>query len=966
MSPYPRRFAPRGFFRPPAVGVLAALLLSGLAPTASSQPQVALEAQLIEVNTAFQQGQPDVAAGLLERIVARLDAGEVLPGGVSAAQIRLAAATAAFQSRAYPRAAELAATVRGAPGATAAMVAEAALIRGLSLALSEKFEEAIPVFQEAEASPTFRDRAILYGARAAYQAGKLELAIEGYNRVLAGGSRDADWADAALTLIALHLESGNLANAKRGLALLRGRIELVDNLAGLNILYLQLGDALFAAKDFDGALAAYRTLQPREVVVAHQNARNEALSAQLERLRTNLRPAAAEQDLMLRVSQRLEQARSALASLQGMPGYDALVRFRLALCFQERGGTWQAALLHEDLLANHAEFPERERAWFQLVRAYADANRFERVRGAAERFQAAHPASELLPQAMFVAALAAGRTQDPAAQLRFLDEAIKAAANPDIRQTMFLMRSNALFNLARYEEARDNCDHYAREFPSGRFAEEHLYLAAMAELNIGRSSLAEDRLKAYLAAFPKGQFVADARYRLAATAYSRENYKASALLSTEWLHDFPFDHPQRGEVLSLQGDAFAALREHELAITAYTSALQIKLPDELLGYVLDELTRLHQSRREYDQAVTIWTDFARENPDHPFVINAAYWIGRLRAREGRVEEAIEAQAAILRRYVTEPQFDNVERLLIEFASLLARPPARKRGEPKPEPVPIAEAFERAETLLVSNRTGKSPTTAARVLFTQAEIATARGDSTLASELLGRIAATAAPDTLPPGILGKVGDQLLAADQPELAAKFYARIVDAHARSVFADFGYHGLGQVALRDGRPTEALAYFNAALDKAGARYKLREVTLGRGYALLALDRLDEARQVFENVASNRAWRGDATAASLVALGDIAVRRGTTEDLAKAQAHYQRVYIGYRRFVSWVAAAYVRSAETFVALGQRDEAITTLQRMVSDDRLQSLPDYVAGQNRLRELIADRDSGRPSTARLNS
>jgi hypothetical protein len=39
---------------------------------------------------------------------------------------------------------------------------------------------------------------------------------------------------------------------------------------------------------------------------------------------------------------------------------------------------------------------------------------------------------------------------------------------------------------------------------------------------------------------------------------------------------------------------------------------------------------------------------------------------------------------------------------------------------------------------------------------------------------------------------------------------------------------------------------------------------------------------------------------------------------------------------------------------------------MVSDDRLQSLPDYVAGQNRLRELIADRDSGRPSTARLNS
>jgi tetratricopeptide (TPR) repeat protein len=937
-----------------------------LSPAALGQLQVSLDAQLAEVNAAFQQGQPDRASELLDRIVARLDAGEAPPSGVSAAQLRLAAATAAFQTRSFARAAALAATVRGAPGATAGMAAEAAMLRGLSLALDQKFEEAIPAFQEAEASLNFRDRAILYGARAAYQAGKLDLAIQNYNRLLASAPRDADWADAALTLIALHLERGNLADAKRGLSLLRGRLDLLDNLAGLNILYLQLGDALFTAKDFDGALAAYRTLQPRAQVTARQTERNAALEAQLARLRANPRPGAAEQDSILRVTQRLEQARAALSALEGMPGYDSLVRFRLGLCFQERGGTWQAALLFEDLLANHPESPERERAHFQLVRAYADANRFARVRHAAERFQGAHPTSSLLPQAMYVAALAAGRTQDPAAQLRFLDEAIKAAATPDIRETMFLMRSNALFNLARYEDARANCDDYAREFPSGRFREEHLYLAAMAELNLGRSNLAETRLKAYLEAHPKGQFVADARYRLAATAYSREDYKTSALLSTEWLHDFPTDHPQRGEVLSLQGDAFAGLQEQELAIQAYSAALRIKLPDELLGYVLDEITRLHQGRKDYDAAVQVWTDFARENPDHPYVINAAYWIGRLRAREGRIDEAVEAQARILRRYVTEPQFDNVERLLIEFATILARPPARKRGAPKPVPPPLEEVLERAETLLVTNRTGKSPTTAARVLFTQAEIASARGEVARADQLLGRIAATTPPDALPPGILGKVGDYLLLADQPDLAEKFYSRIVDAHSRSVFADFGYHGLGQIALRAGRPADALAYFTAAVDKAGARYKLREVTLGRGYALLALGRLEEAREVFENVASNRAWRGDATAASLVALGDISARRGNAEDLAKAQAHYQRVYLGYKRFASWVATAYVRSAEVFIALGQRDEAITTLQRMLTEDRLSSLPEYVAAQERLRELIAERDSGRPSTARLNT
>jgi tetratricopeptide (TPR) repeat protein len=945
---------------------LVALLLAALPPGLSAQPQVSLDAQLIEVNGHFKEGQPDRAADLLDRILARVDAGEASPGGVPVGQLRLAAATAHFQARNYPRAAEAATKVQGSPGATNGMVAEAAMIRGLSLALEKKFEESLPAFQQAATSPDFRERALLYTARAAYQAGKLDLAIESYNRLLAGASQDRDWADAAIALISLHLERGNLPDAKRGLALLRGKIDLVDNLTGLNLLYLQLGDALFKAKDYDGALAAYRTLRPRARVIAAQAARDEPLAANIKRLQDLPRRNTAEQDHLLRLLQRRDQSRAALAALEGLPGYDTLILFRLGLCFQERGGTWQAALLFEDLLFNHPSAPDRDRVYLQLVRAYADANRFERVRGAAERFQSEFPSSELLPQAMFLAALAAGRTQDPEAQLRFLDEAVKSAATPDLRETMVLMRSNALFNLARYEAAAKNCEAYLAEFPSGRFAEEHAYLGAMADLNLGQSSRAETKLRTYLEKYPKGQFVADARYRLAATAYSRQDYKTSAILATEWLHDFPFDHHQRGEVTSLQGDAFAGAGDLDLAIKAYRDALLIKLPDELLGYVLDELTRHLQSRQQYDEAVTIWSDFARENPDHPFVINAAYWIGRLRAREGRVDEAIDAQARILRRYIHEPRFDNVERLLIELANLVSRPPARKRGEPKPPLRPVDELFEKIEVLLVNNRTGKSPTTTARVLFTQAEICAARGDTARAEELLLRVAATSAPEDLPPGILGKVGDALLQARQPELAKTFYQRILQAHSKSVFADFGYHGMGRVSLDAGLPDEALIYFTAGIDKAGARFKLRELTLGRGHALIALGRLDEAREVFESVAANRSWRGDATAAALVALGDISFRRGTPDDIAKAQAHYQRVYLGYRKFLSWVAVSYLRSAEAFLALDQRDEAITTLQRMLTDDRLSGLQEYTAAQDRLREIIAERDSGRPSKAKFNS
>ncbi len=937
--------------------------LSGLpAIPLEAQPQISIESQLVEIETYFKKGQASQAAGILDRILARLDAGEAMPAGLSAAQIRLAAATAHFQSRNYARAAEIAATVPNSPGATPQIIGEAAMIQGLGLALEKKFDEALPAFKAAAAYGPQRDRALLYAARAAYQAGKPDEAIAGYNRLLESGLRDRDWGDAALALISLHLERGNLAEAKRGLALMRGKLDLVDNLAGLNILYLQLGDSLFAAKDYDAALAAYRTIYPRERLLNEQKAINAQLDAQIARITSLPRPSTTDQDLLLRLTNRREQAGAALERITAMADYDNIVRYRLGLCFQERGGTWQAALIYEDLLTRHPD----PAAYYNLVRAYADAGRFTRVRTAAERFQKAFPAHELVPKAMFLAALAAGRTRDVDAQLRFLDQAVEAASTPDLRETILLMRANALFTLARYDDAGRACANYLKEFPKGRFAEENTYLEAMADLNLGRASRAEEKLKAYLAAYPKGKFDADARYRLATTAYARQDYQLAIKITINWLLDFPTDHHQRGEILSLQGDAFSGANQIDDAVASYTAALQIKLPDELLGYVLDELTRLHQTRRDYDTAVAIWTDFARENPDHPYVINAAYWIGRLRARQGKNSEAIDAQAGILRRYVTEPQFDNVERLLIEFASHLAQPARTKKKEDTTPPVSILELYERVETLLINNRTGKSPTSVARVLFTQAEIAILRNEPDRAGELYRRIATEFTPDTLPPGILGKVGDYLFRVGQPEAARPFFQRIVDAHARSVFADFGYQGLGQVALRAGRPQEALDFFTVAVDKTGARFKLREITLGRGYALLALGRLDEARQTFESVAANRAWRGESTAESLVALGDTARKSSAPDAFAKAQAYYQRVYIGYKRFLPWVAAAYTRGAESFLATGQRDEAITTLQRMMTDDRLSSLPAFAQARDRLRELIAQRDGGLPSTPRFDS
>ena len=922
---------------------LLALALTFSAPAADGQTsasRIPLAAQVAEVEPLLSARKPADAAVLLDEIVARVRAGEPPPPGLSLDRLLLTAAQTHFQAGNLPRAAELAESLEKIPSTPAALLGEARMIRGLSLALQKDYAAAIPVFAAAEATPSMRDKALLYGALAAREAGRLPVAIAAYNRLLATAPRDRDWADAALSLVELHLRADNLADAGRGLELLRGQLAQVDNLAGLNLLSLQLGDALLKAGDPAGALAAFRHVGARADLLAEQQKRAAGLERALERYRALARPSSLDLDAIRRLDARLAQARASLAEVEKLPAFDATLRQRLAAAFQERNGVWEAALLLEDLLARHPDYPDRESAWFGLVRAYADAGRLEKVRDSVERFLAAHPASPLGPRALYLAAEGAGKRGDLPGQLAFLDLADQRFPPNDLTEPIRLLRANALFALARYAEAREVVVTYAREFPKGRFIEDARYLAPMADLAEGRATDAEKQVRDYLRDFPEGRFVPDARYRLAATAYARQDYAACGDLATRWLAAYPADHPQRGEVLSLQGDALAGLGDVPGAIAAYRESLDLPLSDEQLGYVLDELTRHYQARRDFDAAVGLWETFAAERPDHPYVINAAYWISRLRAKEGRPDEALPLVAEITRRYLTDPDRGDVERLLVELAATLARPPRVRAGEPKPVPVPESALFARADELLLDERTREAPTARARARFVHAEIAAARQNPALRDEILGKIAASFTPDQLPAGILGKIGDTLLAQNQPELAATFYERLVAAYPRSLFADYGYVGLGELALRAGRPDEALARFDAAIDIAGARSKLKEATLGRARARLALGQLDAARALFEEIAANRAWRGEATAEALFQLGEIAARRATPDDLAKAQAHYQRIYLSYKRFPGWVAKAYLRSAETFDRLGQPAEALTTLNRMLTEERLAPFPEW--------------------------
>ncbi len=922
-----------------------------------AQIQVPLPQILAEAEQAITAKRPADAAPLLDLVLNRVAGGEALPGGLAVDRVRLAAATVHFQSADYARAQAVATELVTAGGA-ANVVGEGRMIQGLSLALQERYAEAVPVFGALEDFPSHRDRARLYRALAARQAGQTEVAIEAYERLLASAPRDADWADSALVLVSLLLEKKNHEQAARGLALLQGQRELVDNVAGLNTLSLQLGDALLSDGDPEGALAAYRQAVPRAELQRDQAARSARLAAQIERARVIARGPVTELDAYRRLVERQTRAQAALKEIDGLPGYDAALYLRVGRAFQEQGSAWEAAIAFGEVLVAPADAGERPAAHAGLVRAYADTGRWAKAGDALDRFAAEASANPLVAAALHGAAVAAQTQGEQVPLLALLTRVDSLAAGSDYREPLLVLHAQALLAAGRHEEARVRMEGYQRDYPRGRFVEEAIYLHAMAGLLLGHQQQAVKEIGAYLKQWPAGRFAADAGYRLAAAHYAMEDYAMANRLSVAWLSENEMDHPQRGEVLALQGDAWAGEGEVAKAIGSYQRALETALPDELLGYVLDELTRHHQARREFAEAAAMWEAFARERPDHPFVINAAYWIGRIRVREGRPEEGIARVAEIASRYLGDPVRDGVERLLFELAGMLARPaPPQVQGTDAVQP-PVVSLESRIDAVFGSAVSSSASLTAqARRVFLQAEVAALRNATDERAACLARLDNEFPREALPPGILGRLGDHLLATGRREEARACFDRIVTTYPRSIFADFGYTGLGEVALASGRAEEALARFGEAIDRAGARFKLREATLGRARSLLALGRLDAAQELFEQIAANREWRGEATAESVWSLGEILVRRGGPENLAQAQAHFQRVYLSYRRFTPWVARAYLRSAETFAELGRQPEAVATLREMLRDERLAVSVEAAAAHQRLAEWDAAATGG---------
>lgn len=745
------------------------------------------------------------------------------------------------------------------------------------------------------------------------------------------------------------VESGRLAEA---LAAIQGLRDLrqssgaqgVDNYASVVSLVVEVADALLADKKAAPALALLQSALDRDEVLVRQRERIAELD-RLSQLVSATGGAFGEGSARAvwrdTLASRLREAREALQAVEKTPAFDLPRMLRQGRCHLELDQPWEAVVVYSEILDRFPESPDRAYAMHGLVFAWRAAGRPAATQRLCQRFLSEFPKHALTAEVAALGGQVALELQQTDEAQRFFGTALETSQG-ELKERMVFQLAIARFAGRDWNGAREMFDRYVREFPKGEWAENAAYRSAVSWFldtdDIKRYEKAEKALAAFIKARPSSTYLPDARYRLAICKFAFQEYEQALEACTDWEKAHP-DDGLLPEVLSLRGDILKTLDRPDRALETYLRAASAASTDEVLSYALDESARLLQSQKNWTRLGEVFRTQVSRQPESPLVFGWYYWIARADAQAGRPEEAWDFLAGRIGPAFDDPAKEDVENILQLMAQIRARRRPASAETPPPAPPTLRERLGLPQEA--------SALAEARLRYYEAALLRLARKPAEAAKLHLEIGRDSAPDKLSAPLLAETGDALLQAGDADRARASFEALLALHPRSAYRDYAYTGLGDLALSAGDAAAALKFHEDAVDVAGARHRLREATVGKARALLALGRLDESEKLFESVAAAKEWRGESTALSLHHLGLVALQK---QDLPRAIAFFQRVFVSQGRYPDWVARSYLECAGAFEKLGKPAEAAATYREFLRNDRLRDRPELALARERLALL----------------
>lgn len=876
-----------------------------------------------------------------------------------------------FNLNDYPKAIEsLEAYVKEFPQGAAIIDVRMAL--GRSYIASKQEDKGIEVLTDVvRNSPEKKAEAGLIIADTLNKKDQKDKALEILNSVLQGGIRSAESIQAAMLAANIYVSTGKLDEATALMDKVRNFASGGDSIAQMNNIYLKLGDEMMEKKSYKEALAAYQLVRKKAEITRIQTEQVAKLQAQLKTAKGVRKDE---------IETKLKANQEIMAEIEKRTDYDASLYYRLGRCYYEMGapkedGTasdasrlWQAILAFEVIVKEFKQFPQRDRCMYGLITVNAALKRTKEAATLCESFIEQFPDSEMVGEVSMMVGMIYYQNKQLKEAIASWKNSLKSP-KADKERLGFLIGS-VLFEMQNLDECRMTYENLLQQFPGTIYKDDLQYRIALTYFYQNDSKSVTKALKTYIKENPKGQYVVDARYRLAFIDFQggdKKNAEAALLSITK---DAPNDQ-NIGQVHALLGDIYNQRADYDNAMAQFEAAVDKAKTEDVLKYGMDQLTDLYVGANKWKELAEMWQKYYNTNKDNDdLALKAILWISRAQIKDGRVEDAKKLLAEHIKGRISMVANQQVEGLIQQLVTISA--PKRRRVSAAPAPAPAADGAKPAdaaaapapapppapevtfedvekqlETLLTPPQAAMNGTAQMRILFAKAWLAKLMKMPDKAEKYFTIIVEVAKPEDLSPMMLAIVGDNARKKGDLEKASGCYIRLRDLYKDSEFADGAPVGLAEIAFEKKEYDKALELFLDALNNYPGSSHVLDATQGQAKTLVKLKKYDEAKKIFEQIANTKEWRGHATANALRMMGEIEALNGKHE---AAIAYFQRVFIAHQKWKDEMAKAYLLSAKSFIALGKREEAKTTLQEMLKRPDLQKEPEVKEAEKLLNTL----------------
>lgn len=696
-----------------------------------------------------------------------------------------------------------------------------------------------------------------------------------------------------------------------------------------NMAALEAGDALFGEEKYRDALWVYRLVYPHDVLVA----RSQQYLEKLQKKADILKRSPEEPRSLMRVQEEIGEVEASIKALEGIENYDMELYFRMARAYMEIARFREARELFL-YLHGIAPEPRANEALFFAFQCSLRVQPWDRAIEIGLDYMTKYPAGEYYDDVSIMVGQIYAKEEDWPKVIEVLTKALEVSPkHTQAAECMFLI-GYANFMEEKFEESVGWFQKMNTTFPGNPRENDGTYWIGMGLMFQQKFDEAAPAFDKVLARTGENPYVMDARFRRAVCDFGVSKFKEADERFTTFVADYP-TNTITGEAWMMLGDIAGARADLPSAVNDYKRVASFDVNIEFYNYSMFRVGEMLNELRDFHGMIGHFKEYINRNREGSNIPMAIYWIGSAMKNLGEQRGALEFFRDAVEKYGVDRKALGIDLILEEWV-----------GQGKSAEKAVAESCW-ADLAAVQKRaeaSGKATLSLRlkRVMLYQPGIGDERRDQLL-SELVRAENITNASS----GVLELMMDEAQKRKDRDLATKVANAIIKTFPETDSALQARMTLARFAIADDDYKVAIKHLTLVKEVYASSPEAAEALLMLGDLQQKTGKYKEADESYKSILAVREWKGPLWPAALYGRGECARAQRNYE---QASAYYERIYVMYGKFTQWSAKAYLARADCLNRLSLYNKAAETLQEMVSQPEMKSLPEYADAVKRLAEL----------------